>query len=161
MTTLANVVQTLQTDVHSILSADATSIAFTDADSQSVAQSLSQLKIVDGVPFDLIKNAAFPLIIVHTPEVEESRLTFTKFRSEITIHIEILDRREGNVRMLADAVKSSLYRSQSTTRNSGYMWYARKVRSNINFVFPFDDQGGKPVWHIDLYFTYLWTGSGA
>ena len=161
MTTLADVVQTLQTDVRSILTASTSSIAFTDANGSSVPQSLSELKIVDGVPMDLIKTAAFPLIIVHTPDVEESRLTLTKFRSDITIHIEVLDRREGNVRKLSDAVKSALYLAQSTTRSDGYMWYARKVRSNINYTFLPGDEGGKPVWHINLFFTYLWTGKGA
>lgn len=158
-TTLANVVSTLQNDIVNILKADVTAFTITFAeDRATTTRVLGNLKIVDGIPSKQLREGGFPLIVVHTPEVDESRLTMSKHRSEMTVHIEIIDRREGNVRVITDRVKDALQNAQSTTKGDGYWWYGRRVRSNLNFTF-LPNEEGKAVWHMNLFFTYLWSGS--
>jgi len=157
VTTLANVVQTLQSDVLNILRADSASITITYPNGLTGTITLSDCKILDGVPMKTIWEGGFPLILVHTPEVEESRLTLTKHRSEMTTQIEILDKREGNVRVLVDAVKDALHNAQATTKGDGYYWYGRRVRSNINYSF-LGGESDKPVWHASIFMTYFWSG---
>jgi hypothetical protein len=157
-TTLANVVSTLQNDIVSILRADNTVFTVTFADGTTETRVLDNLKIVDGIPTKQLREGGFPLIVVHTPEVDESRLTMTKHRSEMTVHVEIIDRKEGNVRVITDRIKDALQNAQSTTKGDGYWWYGRRVRSNLNFTF-LPNEEGKAVWHMNLFFTYLWSGN--
>ena len=159
--TMSNAVQTLHTDIINILKADTNSLTATYADGTTDTFSLSGLKtqILDGVPVGLIKGTGFPYIIVHTPEVEETRLSFSKHKIELNVHIEIITRREGQVRILTDAVKDSLQNSQNTTKADGYCWYGRRVRSNLNYIFLQGELGNKPVWHMNLFISYLWVGS--
>jgi len=157
-TDMSNVVQTLQSSVLSILRSDTASLSITYPEGGSGTTTLSSMTIVDGIPFEQIKNEGFPIIIVHTPEVDEERITMTKHKIELTIHVEILDRRESYVRIFTDAVKDALYRNQDTTRGSGYWWYGRRVRSNLNHVQLEGEGKMKPIWHMNLFFTYLWTG---
>jgi len=156
-TSMANVVQTLQSKIIDILNSDSTTLSFTTAEGTATS-SLSTMKIMDGIPVKQLREGGFPLIIVHTPEISDRRLTLRKYLSELTVHIEIIDRREGNVRILTDAVKDSLQNSESTTKGEGYWWYGRRVTSNLNYTF-LSNEEGKAVWHMNLFFTYLWTGS--
>jgi len=161
ITTLANSVQTLQSSIITILKADTATLSFTHADDEVTTRTLSDLSIMDGVPVQLIKGIGFPHIIVHTPEENTERLTLTKFKTEFNVHIEIIDRYEGNVRILTDAVKDALHNAQTTTKGSSYWWFGRRIRSNLNYNYLPSIKGeeGKPVWHMDLFLTYLWTGS--
>ena len=156
---MANAIQNLQADIINILKADTAVLTTTNAADESQTTRIMDLKIVDGVPSNLLKGTGFPFIIVHTPEEDSSRLTMTKHRTEFIVHIEIIDRREGNVRILTDAVKYALQNAQTTTKGHGYWWYGRRVRSNLNYIFLQGEQGSKPVWHMNLFLTYLWTGS--
>jgi len=157
-TNMGNVVQTLQSSVLSILRSDTASLSITYPEGESGTTTLSSMKIVDGIPYEQLKNMAFPIILVHTPEVDTKRLTMTKFSTELTIHIEIMDRRESFVRIFTDAVINALNDNQDTTRGSGYWWYGRRVRSNLNHVQLEGEGKMKPIWHMNLFFTYLWTG---
>ena len=159
ITTLANAIQTLQSNIISILQADTTLLTFTHANKTTDSQSLSKLTIVDGIPAGLLRGEGFPYIIVHTPEIDSTRLTMRKHKEEMTIHIEIIDRMEGNVRILLDGVISAINNAQVTTKGSGYWWFGRKMRNNINFTPLEYETGMKPVWHADLFLTYLWTGN--
>jgi hypothetical protein len=159
ITNLANCVQTLQSTIVSILKANTTSLTFTHADDTTDTRSLSEMKIMDGVPTGLIKGTAFDYIIVHTPEMDSSRLTMTKHKTELTVHIEITGKMEGNVRILTDAVIDALKDAEPTTKASGYWWYGRRIRSNLNYTYlPQENNVAKAVWHMDIFLTYLWTG---
>lgn len=158
-TTMANAVSTLQNRIVNLLKADTTSLSFSvDGETATQTSTLSEMKIVDGVPSKQIKEGGFPLIIVHTPEESSTRLTMTRFKREFTIHIEILDRREGNVRVLTDGVIDCLHNNQASTKEDSYWWFGRKITTNINYTYLTNDIGGKPVWHMDIFLTYLWTG---
>lgn len=162
ITTLANSVQTLQNTIYNILKSDTTTITFTHADSEITTRTLGDLNIMDGIPVQLIEGVGFPYIIVHTPEENSERLTLTKHKTEFNVHIEIIGKYEGNVRTLTDAVKDALHNAQATTKASGYWWYGRRIRTNLNYTYLQSFTGkkeGKPVWHMDLFLTYLWMGS--
>lgn len=157
-TSMANVVQTLHTSIIDILQTDTTSLNITYADGTIGTTTLSDQNVMDGIPVKQLREGGFPIIVVHTPEVDESRLTMTKHRNELLVHVEIIDRREKNVRIFTDAVKDALQNAQNTTKASGYWWYGRRVRSNLNYTF-LPNEEGKAVWHMNIFFTYLWTGS--
>ena len=158
-TYMSNAIQTLQSSILSILRADTTSLTIAYADGTTGTIKLSaDVKILDGIPVDMLKGIGFPYIIVHTPEENTERLTFSKHKTEFTVHIEILDRRESNVRILSDEVKNALDSNQNTTKGSGYTLFGRRIRTNINSVSLPNEEKMKPIWHMNMFFTYLWSG---
>jgi len=157
-TTIANVLQTLQSAVVDILRADVNSLTFTHRDNSTDGTSLSSQHILDGVPTGLQRGEGFPYIIVHTPEMDETWLTLRKQKIELNVHVEIIDRMEQNVRILTDGVRKSMSTNNSVLQSDGYWLFGRRIRTNLNYVFLPGELGMKPVWHMNMFFTFLWTG---
>lgn len=145
LTTYGIIESNVQSTIYGILSADSSIATMTN-------------NIMDGMPPNLSKGLGFPYIIIHTPTVEEQRLTNTKFFDLVTVHIQIYDKKEGNVRQLAGYVRNALRTNQSTTRDAALFWYNRSGnRTALNYEFLIDESS-QPVWVWDFYATYKWYG---
>lgn len=102
----SNMVDNIQTTLVTILKADTVIDDYTK-------------NILDGTPTNLTKNVGYPYILVHTPTFEDTKLTqgySPKYKTQVIVPIEVIDKREGNVRKLCDAVRNSLKTNQATTR---------------------------------------------
>lgn len=158
---MANAVQTLQSSLLAILRANATALTVTYPDDSTGTATINESKILDGVPSDMLKGTGFPYIIVHTPEQDTNRLTLGdsfKLKTEFSVHIEVIDRRERNVRILTDGVIDALFDAQTTTRADGFYLFGKSIRTNVNYTYLPEGAREKAVWHMDLFFTFMWSG---
>ena len=158
----SQIVQNLQSDIITILNTDTTTTTFTYSDSTTATRSLSNFKIVDGMPSDLLKGTGFPYIIVHTPTERTSKKTLSaKYQSMLEIQIEVYDRREGNVRILIDMVRDAIKRGISTWMDRGmfFLPMGTEIRSTISVSMLPSEPAGKPVWFASLFVPFKWSGS--
>lgn len=157
---------TLQNTIISILNSDTASITFTYKDNTTGASSLSSFKILDGLPSELLRGTGFPYIIVHTPEENTQRLTAgfaPTFVSILEIQIDVVDKMEGNVRLIADRIRQRLYNLRATsgtttgTRPQNFILHygGGITRNNISQQFLPD---GERVWVNTIFVTYRWLG---
>ncbi len=107
------ILEDVQSQIHTILSSDTTSITFHNGVIGTIA---SNIKVLDGVPETLVRNVGFPYILVQTPYTSESRIAQNKFRVIINVPIEVYDTVEKNVRRITDTIRKILKSSQATTR---------------------------------------------
>ena len=127
---------------------------------KTVTQSLSSIsgEIIDGQPFDLIKGVGFTYVIVHTPEEEgEKKLTQTKRESHLVVHIEAYSKKERNARVWTDAILNALINA-TLPRSHGF-YINKPTNRHIRTKKEYEQAYLKPVWKMNIYVPYLWTGS--
>ena len=134
-----NLEDTLHTLIYNILKSDSNILSYTS-------------NIYDGVPVQMRKGTGFPYIIVHTPIVRESQITGSKSRVTLRAHIEVIDKKESNVRKLSGYVRSALKSNRTITFEDNLFNYnISNTYLNRNYV---DSEMRIPVWHMDIYAEY-------
>ena len=63
-----------------------------------------------------------PFIVIHKPNISETRYTFTKKTYNIEIDIECFADTAAKLKLISDAVRNALETNQSTTRNVNAMF---------------------------------------
>lgn len=113
--------------------------------------------ILDGIPTNLYRGVGFPYIVVNTPTVSDDRYTQTQIRSMLTFTIEIYDKKENNVREIADAIKNCLYSEQAQLREKRLTHMVIKnTRLEKEYLL---DEGSTPVWRYMISPVFRWVGS--
>lgn len=121
--TYGTVCTALQTNIYKLLSEDSTNITFEN----NISQSISGMKVIDGSYNFEAKNMTFPLILVHTPTVNDNFYTLSKLSSELDVEIEVFATREKTVRLISDRIRALLQGSQSTTRTYKIEFYKSSI----------------------------------
>lgn len=132
-------------------------VAILSNDSTVTNSTTGTTNIFDGIPTALLRGTGFPTIIVHTPTISEERYTQTRFKIMVTFDIEVIDKKEGNVRVLSDAVRNALSSNQSSLRGNRLTHY-RVADSFLSHTFLADEQS-TPVWSNTLQVEFRWCGT--
>jgi len=136
----SNIAVQLQSTVINILRNDSTVSGLTS-------------NILDGVPAGLWKGTGFPYILVHTPTIEDTRITTTKIRNDAFMEIEIISHQESVVRTLVDAVRNALKSNQNTTRAENAYLYRNSSGSMNPFPIP-GKQRRSMGWNFTMTIEY-------
>lgn len=115
--------------------------------------------IIDQIPPAMMKGAGFPYIIVHTPTITEEPLTLgpsRKVENTIRIKIETYDKKQINIRRIADAIKNTLSTNQATTKATLIYWMRLASESLRSHYLP--DEKTYPVWLMTQEFEFRWFG---
>lgn len=115
----------------------------------------NKFNIYDGNPTSQ-SQIGFPFIIIHTPTIAEERLTFSKTTVTLLTKIEIVDKKERNVRELADAVRAALVNKNERTRVKGFT-NERIMNSTLSSRF-LPNESSKAVWVYILFVRHYWRG---
>ena len=115
--------------------------------------------IIDQIPTKLLQGQGFPYIIVHSPTIAEEVLTLgptRKMQAKINIVVEIYDRKQCNVRQLADAVRNALATNQTTTKGA-FLFWSRLMNESLghNYV---GEEDTYPVWNMRQVYEFRWNG---
>lgn len=156
-----NIVQTLQSNLITIINSNSTSLTFTSPDGTTISRSLSNFKVVDGLPVELLRGAGMPTIIVHTPEETTMRHTQELYKSLLEVEMEIFDKREGNVRIIADGIRNAIFNSTNlgTLRDLNYIVipFGESIKSVIRQEFIPNSENLR-VWRMSVTYPFRWIG---
>lgn len=159
-TTYANSSSNTQSTIYDILSSDTTVFTVRAKASgdpnATLTTSLSEgMKVIDGEPtYNQLKNYAFPKVLVHTPTMNEERLTMTKFLITANCRIEVMCTNERDLRNVYDAVRNALKTNQNTTKAATMFWYLSPTSSISNFV----GQNEKVIYTLTMNVRYMVSG---
>ena len=157
---LGAITQTLQSDIISILNTDTTDVTYPDKAGTNVLASLSDFKIVDGIPIELLQGTGFKYIIVNTPEESTQRLTAgfsPQFISILEVPITATSKQEGHVRLVMDRIRQRLYNQRGTTRAHNFILHYSGgiMRNNVN---PDVVGDNTRIWTNNIIVPYRWLG---
>ena len=113
--------------------------------------------VFDGVPTSLLRGTGFPYVVVHTPTLKEDRYTQSRFRVMLDFRIQIYDKKESNLRPLADAVRNCLKTYQSYER--AYRLTNFTINSTDLGREFLPDEGSTPVWVYTINVEFRWVGT--
>jgi hypothetical protein len=111
--------------------------------------------ILDGFPSSLWKNRGFPYILVHTPMVEDQRITTTKFRCVANLEVEVISHEENIARQLYDLVRKALKNNQDTTRGRCCYLYRNAGSAISSFPIAGDQARASVGWRIIVNAEYV------
>jgi uncharacterized membrane protein len=154
--TYGTLIDEVQSRIVALLRADTTSVSIRSKAGETVVTTLADLKIVDGIPKEIQKGTAENYVIVHSGEVHERRLTITKRRVEIHSSVEIVSRREANIRQITDLVRKVIITNERTSNFVGaHLVWCRIETANLNFIL---DSNNVPIYTMDLDVVHEFTG---
>jgi len=139
-TTYATIRKNTQATVHTIISSDSTI-------------STQAIKVVDGVPRDLLKNRA-TYISINSPTVRHDNwvLDNSKFNCDISVPIVVSSRKESVAREIADTVINALKTNQNTTR--GVKLYTFRLKGENTNQITLDSNDTVYVHNITVGYNY-------
>jgi hypothetical protein len=115
--------------------------------------------IIDQIPAKLLQGQGFPYIIVHSPTIAEDPLTLGTTRKtavKIDVVVEIYDRKQMNVRSLADAVRNAISSNQNTTKGATIFW-SRIMNESLGHAYV-GEESTYPVWTMRQVYEFRWFG---
>ena len=115
----------------------------------------NKFNIYDGDP-STQSRIGFPYIVVHTATITEKKFTQRKQEVQLITRVEIIDKKETNVRQLADAVRAALKNDNERTRVKGFM-KQRILNTTLSSRY-LPNELSKPVWVYILFVRHTWRG---
>ncbi|MHA1868106.1 MAG: hypothetical protein ACTSXD_08555 [Candidatus Heimdallarchaeaceae archaeon] len=147
-TTYSNISANAQSTIYNVLASDSTVVSYVQAG--------PQLNIYDGFPDMSVRSGKSLFILIRSPNDSEDWITLRKKKATITCEIEVYGTKEGDVRLLSDAVRQALRKEHNTFKNANMMW--QNVEStNITPTFLTGEQN-QPVWTRTIIFSFMWSG---
>lgn len=157
MATYANLSETLQSTVFTIISTDSTSLTFTDANGSNITATLqNDMTVLDGMPEKMLRAEGFPYTIVRTPTRNEEPKGNNPAKSivALTQEIEIWTKREGDARIWFDAIINALRSNQASTRAEKF--YIHSTPTSDIVPTTLDDES--VVWNLTMSVMYRFIG---
>jgi len=117
-------------------------------------------KVIDQIPTALMKGSGFPYIIVYTPTVSKNQLTLSSsglIDKTVHIMIETYDKKQINVRQLADAIDTALTTNQTAVTEPTRIWQSRVISENMRSM-SLPDEETYPVWVMTQIYEFRWYG---
>ncbi len=143
MTGYSEILDGLQSSLHTIISGDATVTSYTT-------------NIVDGLPYSqMMRGKGFPYVQVPIGTFSESQFTSTKKRVLVDTTITVFDRIASNTRKITDAVRNAIETANSTTRTNGF-YNPKFVSSSMTSSLLPDE---KPLYEYRFTLRYEWRGA--
>jgi len=139
----ATLLNDVQSEIHTILSTDATVIGFTT-------------KIVDGLPYtDMQRGRGFPYIKIPIGTLAESQKTMGKIMVIISVPITVYTRKASTLRQLSDAIRNALKTNQNVTEGLALHNFFPTATSPNEFLLP----DKKPLYEYSILVQYKWVGA--
>jgi len=145
-----------KSNMHTLVQKTIWNILNTDA---TVKFWIPAVNIIDQIPAKLLQGQGFPYIIVHSPTIAEEALTLgptRKTQIKINIVVEIYDRKQCNLRSLADAVRNAISTNQNTTKGATIFW-SRLMNESLGHSYV-GEEDTYPVWNMRQTYEFRWFG---